>query len=143
MLKEQLREEVEETVDINLSPMIDCVFLLLIFFILTTEFVDNNGIPVDKPEAATAVPLEEDSVLIAITADERVFYGGREIGLSGIRPTVQRILQASDVSVIIQADKRVAHGVFARAYGEARAAGATRIHFSTKAEPAGGSGPQR
>jgi biopolymer transport protein ExbD len=132
MLKERLREETDENVDINLSPMIDCVFLLLIFFILTTEFVENSGILVDKPEAATAVPVEQDSIMIAITGDERVFYGGREIGMFGIRPTLQRILQTGEVSVIIQADKRASHGVFAKAYGEARAAGAARVHFSTR-----------
>ncbi len=134
MLKETLREESGDAVEINLSPMIDCIFILLLFFILTTVFVEESGIDVDKPEAATAVPLEQDSLLIAISADERVFYGGREIGISGIRPTVQRILVSSDVSVIIQADRRARHGVFAKAYGEARAAGARRIHFSTKAE---------
>lgn len=133
MLKETLREETEENVDINLSPMIDCVFILLIFFILTTVFVQETGIEVNKPEAATSVPLEQDSVLIAISGDERIFYGGHEIGLTGIRPTVQRILQTSDASVVIQADKRASHGVFARAYGEARAGGATKIHFSTVA----------
>jgi len=134
MLKERLRDETEEPVDINMSPMIDCVFLLLIFFVLTTEFVDNTGIPVDKPEAATAVPIEQDSVLIALTGDERVFFGGHEIGMFGIRPTVQRILQTADVSVIIEADKRVSHGFFAKAYGEARAGGALKIHFATKEE---------
>lgn len=131
MLKERLREEADDPVDINLSPMIDCVFLLLIFFILTTEFVENTGIVVDKPEAATAVPIEQESVVIAITGDERIYYGGREIGMFGIRPTLQRILQAGGVSVIIQADKRVTHGVFAKAYDEARAAGAENIHFAT------------
>ncbi len=134
MLKERLHEETEESVDINLSPMIDCVFLLLIFFILTTEFADNTGIRVDKPEAAAAVPVEKDSVMISLTADERVFYGGREIGMLGIRPTVQRIVQTAGVSVIIQADRRASHGAFAKAYGEARAGGATRVHFSTKSE---------
>jgi biopolymer transport protein ExbD len=96
--------------------------------------VEETGIAVNKPEAATAVPLEQDSVLIAISADERVYYAGREIGVSGIRPTIQRILLSSDVSVVIQADKDASHGVFARAYGEARAAGAKRIHFSTLAD---------
>src|SRR5690606_34302738 len=114
--------------------MIDCVFLLLIFFILTTEFVENTGIVVDKPQATTAVAIEEDSVVLAITGDERIFYGGHEIGLLGIRPTLQRILQTADVSVIIQADVRANHGIFSRVYDEARAAGATKLHFATKSE---------
>ena len=131
MLKETLREDTEENVEINMSPMIDCVFLLLIFFILTRVFAEETGIEVQKPEAATAAPIDQDSVVIAISSDERVFYGGREIGLSGIRPTVQRILKSADVSVVIQADRRASHGVFSKAYGEARAAGAEKIQFST------------
>jgi len=134
MLKETLREEKDETVDINLSPMIDCIFILLIFFILTTVFVEETGIRVERPDAASAVPLEQESILIAISDDGRVFYGGREIGMSGIRPIVQRLLVLADASVIIQADEKVTHGVFAKAYGEAIAAGATNIHFSTKGE---------
>lgn len=132
MLKERLHEETDESVDINMGPLIDCVFLLLIFFILTTDFVENSGIPVDKPQAASTTPIKEESVVIAITADERIYYGGREIGMFGIRPTVQRVLQLADVAVIIQADKDASHGTFARAYGEARAAGATKVHFSTR-----------
>ncbi|MGH8019156.1 MAG: ExbD/TolR family protein [Opitutaceae bacterium] len=131
MLKETLREDTEDNVEIDMSPMIDCVFLLLIFFILTRVFAEETGIEVQKPEAATSAPLETDSVVIGISSDERVFYGGREIGVSGIRPTIQRILKSADVSVIIQADKRASHGVFSRAYGEARAAGADKIQFST------------
>lgn len=131
MLKEILRDEADESVDINLSPMIDCIFILLIFFILTTVFVQETGIEVDKPEAAGSIPLEEDSILIGISADERVFYGGQEIGLSGVRATVHRIIVSEDVSVIIQADQSASHGIFSKVYGEAKAAGAKRIHFST------------
>ncbi len=131
MLKEILREEAGESVDINLSPMIDCIFILLIFFILTTVFVQETGIEVDKPAAAGSVPMEEDSILIGISADERIYYGGQEIGLAGVRPTVHRIIISEDVTVIIQADQSASHGVFAKVYGEAKAAGAKRIHFST------------
>lgn len=132
MLKEILNDESEEGVDINLSPMIDCIFILLIFFILTTVFVQETGIPVNKPEAAGSVPLEQESVMIGISSDERIFFGGQEIGLSGVRPTIQRMILSKDLSVIIQADKDARHGIFAQVYGEAKAAGATKIHFSTE-----------
>jgi len=131
MLKDVLKEEMDEKVDINLSPMIDCIFILLIFFILTTVFVQETGIEVDKPETAGSVPLDQNSILIGITADERVFYGGQEIGVSGVRPTIRRILLTEDVTVVIQSDKNATHGVFARVFGEAKAAGAEEIHFST------------
>ncbi len=134
MLKDTLHEEIEENVEINLSPMIDCIFILLIFFIVTTVFVQETGIEVNKPEAASSIPLEKDSILIGISADEKVFWGGQEIGISGVRPTVQRILLLKEVSVIIKADKDASHGIFSKVYGEAKAAGARKIHFSTDSQ---------
>ena len=134
MLRDVMRDEPDESVEINLSPMIDCIFILLIFFIVTTAFVQEIGIEVNKPEAASAVPLEKDSILIGISADEKIYWGGQEIGLSGVRPTVQRILLAEDASVIIKADRDASHGIFSQVYGEAKAAGARRIHFSTETE---------
>ena len=63
---------------IDMSPMIDCVFILLIFFIVTTTFVEETGVEVDKPQAASSVRLEKTSILIALTANGAVVYGGRE-----------------------------------------------------------------
>jgi len=91
----------EDDVAINLSPMIDCIFILLIFFIVTTVFVDEAGIEVNKPQAASAQALDKNSILIAISDGDRVYYGGEEIGVSGVRPRVQRILTTEDSDVII------------------------------------------
>ena len=132
MTRKSRRESANDSVEINLSPMIDCIFILLIFFIVTTVFVEEAGIEVNKPTAASSQQLEKNSILIAIASDDRVFYGGEEIGVSGVRPRVQRILTTAESDVIIQADASASHGTFARVYGEAKAAGAKRIHFATK-----------
>ncbi len=118
--------------EINLSPMIDCIFILLIFFIVTTVFVQESGIDVDKPEASNSTPLPKNSILIAITDTGRVYYGGDEISLSRVRPIVHRILSVEDVPIIIQADQDSLHGIFAKVYGEVKAAGGKEIHFATK-----------
>ena len=68
--------------EINLSPMIDCIFILLIFFIVTTVFVQEAGIDVDKPEASNSTPLPKNSILIAITETGQIFHGGKEISLA-------------------------------------------------------------
>ena len=120
------------SVDINLSPMIDCIFILLIFFIVTTVFVDEPGIEVKKPQTASAQALDKNSILIAISDKDQVYYGGEEIGIAGVRPRIQRILTTQESDVIIQADSSASHGVFAKVYGEAKAAGAKSIHFATK-----------
>ena len=64
--------ETEEISEINVSPLIDMVFILLIFFIVTTVFVEETGIEVQRPEAATGVLLEKESILLAVSKDGRI-----------------------------------------------------------------------
>jgi biopolymer transport protein ExbD len=119
---------------IDLSPMIDCVFILLIFFIVTTTFVEETGVEVDKPQAAAAVQLEKTSILLALTAQGQVVYGGREIGISGVQPLVKRMLQKEDVPVIVQADTASQSGLLVRVVGEAKLGGATKVSVATRSE---------
>jgi len=131
MLGRQLHHPDNDNVAIDLSPMIDCVFILLIFFIVTTVFVEETGVEVRKPDASASVPLERNSILLAVTKDNQVIYGGRDIGVAGVGPTVRRLLLQEQAPVIIQADREANHGVFSQVYGEAKLAGATEINFST------------
>jgi biopolymer transport protein ExbD len=128
-------EEEPET-GIDMSPLIDVVFILLIFFIVTTVFVEETGVEVDKPQAASASQLEKNSILIAITADGKVVYGGREIGISGVQPLVKRMMSggssADDLPVIIQADQSSSTGLFARVLDEATLGGAVNISLATR-----------
>jgi biopolymer transport protein ExbD len=110
----------------------DCVFILLIFFIVTTTFVEETGVEVDKPQAASSVQLEKTSILLALTEKGEVVYGGREIGMSGIQPLVKRMLQKEDVPVIIQADAGSQSGLLVRVIDEAKLAGATKVSLSTR-----------
>ena len=131
-MRRNLASAESDNVEINLSPMIDMVFILLIFFIVTTVFVEETGVEVSKPEAAAAIQLEKNSILIAVTKDNKVIYGGRDIGVGGVSPIVKRLTLNEDLPVIIQADEGANHGIFARVYGEAKLAGAKSINFSTK-----------
>jgi biopolymer transport protein ExbD len=116
---------------IDISPLMDCVFILLIFFIVTTTFVEETGVEVDKPQAASSVQLEKTSILIALTKNGEVVYGGREIGISGVRPLVKRMLQKEDIPVIIQADSAAQSGLLVRVIDEAKLAGAEKVSLAT------------
>ena len=131
-MRRNLASEDRDEVEINLSPMIDMIFILLIFFIVTTVFVEETGVEVNKPDAASAVQLENNSILIAVTKDNKVIYGGREIGISGVGPIVKRLTLHEELPVIIQTDENANHGIFAKVYGEAKLAGAKSINFSTR-----------
>ena len=124
--------EAEEVSEINVSPLIDMVFILLIFFIVTTVFVEETGVEVDKPQSASAISLEKNSILIAVTSNGRVVYGGREIGMTGVRPLVKRLTQAEEMPVIIQGDENVNYGLIMRVIDEAKLGGAENINLASE-----------
>jgi biopolymer transport protein ExbD len=124
--------EAEEVSDINVSPLIDMVFILLIFFIVTTTFVEETGVEVDKPQAASAASLDKNSILLAITAQGQVVYGGQEIGLNGVRPLVKRMTDQEPIPVIIQVDKNAAAGVVVRVIDEAKLGGAKNVSLASE-----------
>ena len=117
---------------IDISPLIDCVFILLIFFIVTTTFVEETGVEVDKPQAASSVRLEKTSILLALTAKGEVVYGGREIGLGGVRQLVKLMLQKEEVPVIVQVDAAAPSGLLVRVIDEAKLGGAAKVSLATR-----------
>jgi biopolymer transport protein ExbD len=117
--------------EINISPLIDVVFILLIFFIVTTVFVDETGLEIEKPRAATQQEIERNSILIGINPQGGIFYNNREIGIGGVRAVVRRLLQSENMPVIIQADRRTPTDQTIAVLDEARSAGASKVFVST------------
>ena len=121
----------DETAEINLSPMIDCIFILLIFFIVTTVFVEKPDATIEKPFALTDSNLEKNSLILAITGDNRIIYGSREISLAGVSLHVKQNILKHEMPVIIQADVNADHNVFSKVWSECKRAGAKKISIST------------
>jgi biopolymer transport protein ExbD len=132
--------EEEKGVDINLSPLIDCVFLLLIFFIVTTVFVEETGLEVQKPRAVSASELEKRSVMIALGKDGRIVYDGRQLDLNSLRGVVARRLRAEDLPVIIIADRESLSGRLVEVIDECKLAGARQVSIAADSarDPGGG-----
>lgn len=128
----QLGEASEEKSEINLSPLIDMVFILLIFFLVTTVFVEETGVEVQKPEAASAVPQERESIQIAITATGQVVFDGQEVGLSGVRPLVRRLASESPRPVILLVDEDAPAGLTVRVIDAAGLAGAESVSLAAE-----------
>ena len=126
-----LANDQNEEPGVDMGPLMDCVFILLIFFIVTTTFVEETGVEVDKPQAASSVQLEKTSILLAITDKGQVVYGGNEIGIGGVQSTVNRLLRKEDVPVIIQADAASQSGLLVRVIDEAKLAGATKVSLAS------------
>jgi biopolymer transport protein ExbD len=124
--------EAEENVEINMSAMMDMVFILLIFFIVTTTFVEESGVEVDKPQAASAARLDKNSIIFALTAQGQVVYGGKEIGVGGVRPLVSRLCEREPMPVILQVDKNTPTGLTVRVMDEAKLGKAKNISLATE-----------
>ena len=120
----------EEQTDINISPLIDMVFILLIFFIVTTVFVEEPGVEVTKPRAVSIQNLEKNSILIAITSNGRIVYGGKDIGIGGVRPIVKRLTQKEPMPVILQVDEGAPGQLVVRTIDEAKLANASKVSLS-------------
>lgn len=124
--------ETSENVDINLSPLIDMVFLLLIFFMVTTVFVEETGIEVEKPVAATARQLEKESIILTVTADGDIYYGDRQIVLNNVQGLVTRLTDNRTRPVIIMADKKSHTGTAVQIIDQCKRAGIENVSIATE-----------
>ena len=123
----------DEQTDINLSPMIDCIFILLIFFIVTTVFVEETGVQVNKPDAAAASQMDNENVTIEITPDNRVIYNGQEIGVGGVTARTKQSLTGNpETPIVIRAAREADHGIFSQVHGQVLATGAEKVSYSIK-----------
>ena len=135
MFGRNLSDESEEPVHVDLSSMIDCVFILLIFFIVSTVFVEETGVTVNKPDVGGASALEKNSILLAVTDEDKVFYGGESVGVQGVIGKIKPLLtETPDMSVIIQGDKDATHGLVQQVHGQAILAGAMKDRISVSTQ---------
>lgn len=121
-----------DSASIDVSPLMDCVFILLIFFIVTTTFVDESGVEVDKPQAAASMRTDKSSIMLTLSDKGSVFYDKREIGVGGVRNLVARMLAKEMQPVIIQAAESVPAGILVRVIDESRLAGAKKVSVGSQ-----------
>ena len=125
--------ENEETSAIDVTPMLDVVFILLIFFIVTATFVKETGVDVNRPEATTAVLQATGNILVAIDAENRVWIERREIDLRAVRPNIERLhAENPKGTVVIQADRNSTTNALIRVLDAARAAGVANVAVATR-----------
>lgn len=119
--------------EINMSPLIDIVFILLIFFIVTTVFKNDPGVEVNVPQANSATVMKGESVMLAVSRDGQVYHGGRNIGLEGVQDVVRAfVLENEDVPIVVQCDVNALHGKVLMVVDEARLAGAKQVFSATE-----------
>ncbi len=121
------RTEAEEA-SIDMTPMLDIVFIMLIFFIVTTSFVKEAGIEVNRPKAAQATKQKNANIFIAISKSGDIWMDKRQVDVERVAANIERMLaeQPTD-TVIVQADKEALHGVVVKVMDQIKAAGIDKI----------------
>lgn len=124
--------------ELNIAPLIDMVFILLIFFLVTTSFVKETGIDVSRPTASTAVSQSKATILIGIDNTNRIFIDHREIDVRAVRANVERALAENpEGSVVVVADKASSTGTAIVVMDGCRIAGAKNVSLAARL-PEGG-----
>jgi len=121
--------------EINMTPLIDMVFILLIFFIVTTSFVKETGVDVSRPSAKTAVKKELANIMISITPNGEVWMDKRQVDRRAVRANVERMhAENPEGSVIILADKEAKTGLLIEVMDQARLAGVANVSIAAQRE---------
>ena len=119
--------------EINMTPLIDMVFILLIFFIVTTSFVRESGVDLQRPSAQTAETKEKANVILGLTAAGQVFVEGRPLDIRSVRAYMERFLaETPDGAVVIVADKESMTGATVQVLDQCRLAGVKNISIAAK-----------
>jgi len=123
----------DEESDINLTPMLDVVFIMLIFFIVTATFIKQAGIDVFRPEADTAQQKPTVSVLVAIGADGEIWIDNERVDETAVRSHIERLhAENPKGGLVVQADKQAKYQKVEAVLGAARAAGLSQVAISTE-----------
>lgn len=125
------RKDKKSAVELNIAPLIDMVFILLIFFLVTTSFVKETGIDVTRPTASTATMQSKATILIAVDSQNRVFMDHREIDIRAVRANTERALAENpDGVVVVVADRQSDTGVAIQVMDGCRLAGASNVSLA-------------
>ena len=122
-----------EEADINITPMLDIVFIMLIFFIVTTSFTKETGATIIRPEADQAVALQNGTILIGVRPNDDIWMAKRQIELREVRQMVERArAENPEGSVVIVADKGSRIGTVARIMDQVKMAGVQGVAISAE-----------
>jgi len=124
-------QDSDEIKEINISPLIDMVFILLIFFIVTTVFVEESGVGVDRPQSASASMSESESLIFEVTAKGQVLLNGTDVGVGGVRAVVREKVRQDDSPIIVKAGEGALAGLVMSVVDEARMGGAESVSLAT------------
>ena len=123
----------EEESEVNMTPMLDVVFIMLIFFIVTASFVKEAGVDVNRPPAATAEKKQRGNILVAITETGQIWIDKRQVDPRSVRANIERLhAENPEGSVVIQADTNSQNGLLVAVMDASREAGVFNVSIAAQ-----------
>jgi len=123
--------ENEEEFDLNITPMLDVVFIILIFFVVTSSFVKESGIDVSRPSASTTERKERGNIMVGITANDTIWIDKHQVDIRAVRANIERLhAENPEGAVVIQADKDARTGVLVQVLDQSRLAGVNNVSIA-------------
>ena len=127
--------EDEHEASVDITPMLDVVFIMLIFFIVTASFIKEAGIDVDRPDAPSAESQDDAAILIAISANDEIWIDRRLVDPRAVRPNIERLhAENPKGSIVIQADEESTHEVLVVVMEAAKQAGVSNVAIAALKE---------
>jgi biopolymer transport protein ExbD len=120
-----------ETTHIDMVPMVDCIMVLVIFLMISSAFVSDPGVEVQKPNVSGTINTDQNALLVAITSDNRIYFDGQEIRADQVASVLKQAAIGRSPTVIIRGDRASNLGVFATVYTEAKSSGIQHVQFAT------------
>lgn len=130
-MKKRRLQPREDEAEINMTPMLDIVFIMLIFFVVTASFLKESGVDVSRPQASTAVRKEHGNILVGITAGDEVWIDRHRVDVRAVRANIERLhAENPEGAVVIQADKDAKTGLLVQVIDQARMAGVADVSIA-------------
>ncbi len=134
-MRRKTQAAAEDEAQIDLTPMLDVVFIMLIFFIVTASFIKEAGVEVNRPEASTSQPKENVNILVAINANDEIWMDKRRIDVRAVRANIERLhAENPKGAVVIQADNKSTTETVTAVLDAAREAGVFDVSLATEDE---------
>jgi biopolymer transport protein ExbD len=120
-----------EPTHIDMVPMVDCIMVLVIFLMISSAFINDPGVEVEKPDVKGQLSGEQNALLIAITAENRIFFDGQEIRVDQVAGVLKQAAVGRFPTLIIRGDRASNLETFASVYTEAKRSGVQHVEFAT------------
>jgi biopolymer transport protein ExbD len=131
MRRRRLGHDADDSGEINLTPMLDVVFIMLIFFIVTTSFVKESGVEIERPEASDAEPRPDAQVMVALTAEGAVWVDGEAVDAHRVGERVAGLMGERG-GVVVQSDREATTGLLIEVMDRLREAGVEDVAVAAR-----------